>query len=585
VGDELTANNGNGITWTNAFNTIGQLSQISTNWLSPTQTGTVASGITYNALAEPTSDSLGNGLQESWSWLPMRVSGYSAGSAYNFGSTVGVGPLIQGANDSVNGNWTYTYDNFQRLSASACSGNCPLGQSSVSFNYLYDPVGNRWQQNLTAGSGDAPQYSFGSWNHISGSGIAYDSPGNITSDGPPPGGHTYVYDAEDRLIKVDSGSTATYKYNAMGRRVTEATSAGSFEYLMDLQGNPVTKLIAGTSTTSSSEVFIAGRHWGTDVMSSSLLFMHSDWLGTGRAWTNLSGTVVQDCQGFPFGDSLYCQGSANGTDDNFAGLTYDPEDAMYHASFREVSPIQGRWMRPDPAGLAAVDLTNPQSWNRYAYVTNNPVSHIDPTGLVTINPSWYMGFSNGWAWEMVGALLQGGGAVQCPNNNCGIGTSTPYQCVGSACGYMSNQYVGSHENEVNGVLFTNAQYAQYLQGIMEGQRGAIVDQLTQTLCAPGDASCAATVNSEVTLNTSVGKNGRAGGNYNFSLGVDIQSELDLSGCFDLRCGGFDSLHFAYPGTVHLDTANPFSYWGLGAIVHGFVDFLLGNTIMASGIPR
>jgi hypothetical protein len=26
-----------------------------------------------------------------------------------------------------------------------------------------------------------------------------------------------------------------------------------------------------------------------------------------------------------------------------------------------------------------------------------------------------------------------GGAVQCPNNNCGIGTSTPYQCVGEAC--------------------------------------------------------------------------------------------------------------------------------------------------------
>jgi hypothetical protein len=187
--------------------------------------------------------------------------------------------------------------------------------------------------------------------------------------------------------------------------------------------------------------------------------------------------------------------------------------------------------------------------------------------------------------NLVQTTVNGGGAVPCPNNNCGTGTSTPYQCVASVCGYMSNQYVGTHENEVNGVLLTNAQYAQYLQGIMEGQRGAIVDQLTQTLCAPGDASCAATVNSEVTLNTSVGKNGLAGGNYNFSLGVDIQSELDLSGCFDLRCGGFDSLHFAYPGTVHLDTANPFSYWGLGAIVHGFVDVLLGNTIMASGIPR
>ena len=303
-------------------------------------------------------------------------------TVYNFSSTAGVGPFIQGANDSVNGNWTYTYDNFQRLSGSSCSGNCPLAQSSVGFNYLYDPMGNRWKQtlNCTGCSGPQPQYSFGSWNHISGSGITYDSAGNMTSDGPPPG-HTYFYDGENRLIKVDNGSTATYKYDAMGRRVTQTTSAGSFEFLMDLQGNPVTKLVAGTSTTSSSEVFIGGRHWGTDVMSSSLLFMHSDWLGTGRAWTNLSGTVVQDCQSFPFGDSLYCAGSANNTDDNFAGMTYDLEDPMYHASFREYSPVQGRWIRPDPAGLAAVDPTNPQTWNRYAYVMNNPVSAVDPLGL------------------------------------------------------------------------------------------------------------------------------------------------------------------------------------------------------------
>ena len=36
---------------------------------------------------------------------------------------------------------------------------------------------------------------------------------------------------------------------------------------------------------------------------------------------------------------------------------------------------------PDPPGLAAVDLTNPQTWNRYAYVANNPLSNIDFLGL------------------------------------------------------------------------------------------------------------------------------------------------------------------------------------------------------------
>jgi hypothetical protein len=38
-------------------------------------------------------------------------------------------------------------------------------------------------------------------------------------------------------------------------------------------------------------------------------------------------------------------------------------------------------MMPDPAGMAATDPTNPQSWNRYAYVLNNPLSNFDPLGL------------------------------------------------------------------------------------------------------------------------------------------------------------------------------------------------------------
>jgi len=53
------------------------------------------------------------------------------------------------------------------------------------------------------------------------------------------------------------------------------------------------------------------------------------------------------------------------------------DDFMY----RRYSTTQGRWISPDPAGLAAVDPTNPQTWNRYAYVTNQPLSFTDPLGL------------------------------------------------------------------------------------------------------------------------------------------------------------------------------------------------------------
>jgi hypothetical protein len=43
--------------------------------------------------------------------------------------------------------------------------------------------------------------------------------------------------------------------------------------------------------------------------------------------------------------------------------------------------VQGRWVSPDPAGLDAADFANPQSWNRYVYVLNNPLMNMDLTGL------------------------------------------------------------------------------------------------------------------------------------------------------------------------------------------------------------
>ncbi len=52
--------------------------------------------------------------------------------------------------------------------------------------------------------------------------------------------------------------------------------------------------------------------------------------------------------------------------------------------FRRYNPTQGRWISPDPAGLGAVDPSNPQSWNRYAYVLNNPLLATDPLGLFCV---------------------------------------------------------------------------------------------------------------------------------------------------------------------------------------------------------
>jgi RHS repeat-associated protein len=47
----------------------------------------------------------------------------------------------------------------------------------------------------------------------------------------------------------------------------------------------------------------------------------------------------------------------------------------YKARF--CSPMLGRFLQPD---ILIPDQANPQAWNRFSYVINNPVNFNDPTG-------------------------------------------------------------------------------------------------------------------------------------------------------------------------------------------------------------
>ena len=82
----------------------------------------------------------------------------------------------------------------------------------------------------------------------------------------------------------------------------------------------------------------------------------------------------------PYGEQYSVSGGVGVAGASFAGNNEDTRTNLYDAQFREYG-IQGRWPSPDPAGIAAANPANPQSWNRYAYVLNNPLLFIDPTGL------------------------------------------------------------------------------------------------------------------------------------------------------------------------------------------------------------
>jgi RHS repeat-associated protein len=182
--------------------------------------------------------------------------------------------------------------------------------------------------------------------------------------------------AERRCV----GQPPFFAYNGAGFRVEQGVgSSDSVEYLYDLSGNEMSALVPGTSNLYTSELFDNGRHWVT--FNGAAQFLHTDWLGTLRAVTNLSGATNQQCTVLPFGDDLSCTSSIT----NYQGISgsfLDSYVSLDHFLYRQYTGNEGRWATPDPAGLSVADPSNPQTWNRYAYVLNNPVSFTDPTGLV-----------------------------------------------------------------------------------------------------------------------------------------------------------------------------------------------------------
>jgi RHS repeat-associated protein len=111
-------------------------------------------------------------------------------------------------------------------------------------------------------------------------------------------------------------------------------------------------------------------------------FSHANWLGTELLRTGPTGSVLRSCIGsLPFGDGESCSGNVGSYVNGISGLWLDDETSLAAAAYRNYSATSGRWLTPDPAGLAAADPGSPQSWNRYGYVNNSPLSFTDPLGL------------------------------------------------------------------------------------------------------------------------------------------------------------------------------------------------------------
>jgi RHS repeat-associated protein len=249
-----------------------------------------------------------------------------------------------------------------------------------------DRFGNRWQQNgphsmqatFTGNNPGAPANN----NRLDG--FSYDAAGNLLNDSV----HQYAYDAENRLISVDS--SVTYAYNADGQRVhrtgyttDNCDTTGKRDYVYDLSGHWNLEVNVN-GIQCKTEIYAGSRHFVTN--SGATYFDHSDWLGTVRVRNSYqSPTNFETCTSLPFGDAQTCVGGDQSTI-HFTGKERDAESGLDDFGARYNSSNFGRFMSPDPGNIG-VDRRYPQSWNAYSYSVNNPLNLTDPTGLYVCEDS------------------------------------------------------------------------------------------------------------------------------------------------------------------------------------------------------
>ena len=262
---------------------------------------------------------------------------------------------IPGTNDSQS--CSYGYDSLGRIA----SVDCP---NVWSQSFTYDAYGNvkksgslNWQPN---------------YNGNNQANIGYDLDGNVTNDGA----NTYAWDAAGKMITVNSDQAT---YDALGRLAQESANSS-----LRLYYAPDGALAGEDNACCGIREQYAGLPGGAEAVfdcCNLYYYRDGDWLGSERlaAWTNQ--TLVSEEAYAPFGEAYAGAGAG---EQMFTGKGQRLAAGIYDFPFRHYSPAQGRWLSPDPSGLAAVNPANPQSWNAYAYVANQPLTATDPLGLGTI---------------------------------------------------------------------------------------------------------------------------------------------------------------------------------------------------------
>ena len=312
------------------------------------------------------------------------------------------------------------YDTLNRLVAAQASSGPYQGMQAA---WSYDSFGNRTSESFGLAQGaqvTAPippstavtpaisnqiqSIRVGTANYTP----SYDASGDVTVD--PSSGNHYAYDGEGRICAVSGPSgTMGYLYDAEGNRVAKSsiqlvmvngtptlscdmtqngfmTSNNETDYILGPGGEQVSEVAQdsnGGMNWQRTYVFAAGALFAAydpspDNPTKPLpSFRLTDWLGTLRATTDSAGVLQGTCTGLPFGDGLACAGNIPDPH-HFTGKERDTESGNDYFGARYYASSMGRFLSPDDG--SDQDSGDPQSWNLYSYVRNNPLGGVDEDG-------------------------------------------------------------------------------------------------------------------------------------------------------------------------------------------------------------
>ncbi|MER5965847.1 RHS repeat-associated core domain-containing protein [Streptomyces sp. NPDC002057] len=202
----------------------------------------------------------------------------------------------------------------------------------------------------------------------------------------------YDWDAEDRLVAVTTpdGVRWRYRYDALGRRVAKRRLADDGvtvveETLFTWDGDVLCEQSTRTPGTADRVVLtwdhdgltpvsqLERRLLGDEEVDRRFFAIVTDLVGTPSELVDESGAVAWRGRSALWGTTSWNRDATAFTPLRFPGQYFDAESQLHYNRYRHYDPASGRYISPDPLGLAPAP-------NSVAYV-ENPTRWIDPMGL------------------------------------------------------------------------------------------------------------------------------------------------------------------------------------------------------------